>query len=352
LNHLLTERRIEEMRLFSNINRKKKGNFMLVILALVLLVSVPVMADHDDEDEMEGFCSTTARAAHKACKNEVKDDYWIGVGNCLNLADSEASADCLENTREEFMESRKECKDQREARLEICEELGEAPYDPLIDPDEFVDFEKVIEGEENFTPNAYFPLEPGSTREYLAKDKDGTVTERILVEVLEETKEILGVNCIVVRDRVWEIDEEGEEELIEDTYDWHAQDLIGNVWYFGEIAKNFEDGELVDIEGSWKAGRDFAKAGILMKAAPEVGDFYRQEFALGDAEDMGEVISTTGSATVPAASCSGDCVVTRDWTPIEPDVEENKYYAAGIGVILEVNPEDGERVELISHVTP
>ena len=340
------------MRFLSTVHKKNQGlsslHFIFGMLIMVLLIGVPVMAGHDeDEYKMKGVCSKTARVTHRACRNEVRDDYWIGIGNCLNLSDSEAMADCLEDTREELMDSREGCKDQREARLEICEELGEAPYDPFIDPDDFVDFEKVLAGEESFTPNAYFPLVPGSTREYLAKDEDGTVIERILVEVMEETEEILGVNCIVVRDRVWEIDD-GEEVLIEDTFDWHAQDLKGNVWYFGEIAQNFEDGELVDIEGSWKAGRDFAKAGILMMAAPKVGDIYRQEFALGEAEDMGEVISTTGSATVPAASCSGDCVVTRDWTPIEPYAEENKYYASGIGVILEVDPESGERVELVN----
>ena len=94
------------------------------------------------------------------------------------------------------------------------------------------------------------------------------------------------------------------------------------IWYFGEISKNYEDGELTGIEGSWMAGVDGAKPGILMEAAPEVGDVYRQESALGDAEDAGEVVSTTGSATVPAASCSGSCVVIKDFTPIEPCADD------------------------------
>jgi len=138
----------------------------------------------------------------------------------------------------------------------------------------------------------------------------------------------------------------------EDTDDWMTQDVEGNVWYFGEISKTYEDGELTDIEGSWTAGVDGAKPGILMKAAPEVGDVYRQEFALGEAEDAGEVVSTTGSATVPAASCSGSCVVTRDFTPIEPDGEEFKYYLSGVGLILEENPETGGRVELVDVTFP
>jgi hypothetical protein len=146
---------------------------------------------------------------------------------------------------------------------------------------------------------------------------------------------------------------EEDGEVMEDTDDWFAQDTDGNVWYFGEISKEYEDGELVGIEGSWKAGEDGAKPGILMKAVPQVGEVYRQEFLLGEAEDMGEVLSLTGSAVVPAASCSEDCAVIKDFTPLEPDADEDKYYAPGIGLILEVDNEDGgERVELVELIDP
>ena len=297
-------------------------------------------------------CSKTTQVAYKACLEEAQDDYWITVGNCYNLADSDARDECLAVAKEELQDAKEECKDKREARTEICDELGEDPYDPVIDPDDFVDFDGVLSEEEVFTPNPYFPLVPGTTWEYVAIDAGGEELERIFVEVLEETKEILGVNCIVVRDRVWEIDGE-EEVLIEDTDDWYGQDDEGNVWYIGEIAQNFEDGELVDVEGSWKAGRDSAKAGYLMLADPAVGDYYRQEFFLGDAEDMGEVVARgQDSAEVPFGIYSNDVLRTRDWTPIEPDVFEFKYYAPGVGMVLEVNPDTGERVELVDMTTP
>jgi hypothetical protein len=118
----------------------------------------------------------------------------------------------------------------------------------------------------------------------------------------------------------------------------------------GELAQTFENGRLTDLEGSWTAGRDGAKPGMIMKAAPQVGDTYRQEFAPGDAEDAAEV-SATASATVPAASCGGTCVQRRDFTPIEPDVEEHKFYAPGIGLILELDVENGERGELVEFTT-
>ena len=133
----------------------------------------------------------------------------------------------------------------------------------------------------------------------------------------------------------------------EDTKDWYAQDVDGNVWYFGEISQTFEDGELAGIEGSWTAGVDGAKPGIVMKAAPAVGDVYRQEFSLGTAEDIAEILSLTGSTTVPGASCQGNCLVTKDFSPLDAGVFERKYYAPGIGSILEVNPKTGDRVKLV-----
>jgi hypothetical protein len=84
-----------------------------------------------------------------------------------------------------------------------------------------------------------------------------------------------------------------------------------------------------------------------MKANPRVGDVYRQEFFLGEAEDIGKVVSLDDSATVPAATCNGNCLVTKDYTPIEPEVDERKYYKPGLGLILEVDRESGDRVELI-----
>jgi hypothetical protein len=165
------------------------------------------------------------------------------------------------------------------------------------------------------------------------------------VTVTNATKVIDGVETIVVHDVVT------DESLVttEDTDDYFAQDTSGSVWYFGESAKKFENGEIVGVEGSFKAGIDGAKPGIIMKATPAVGDVYRQEFALGDAEDAGEVLSITGSETVPGATCTGTCVVTHDFSPLEPDANEQKFYAPGIGVILEVDvAAGGTRLELIS----
>ncbi len=306
---------------------------VLVLVVGIAVTPSPAEAQGCDLSE-PGACTATSLAALRACRNEVRDDYWIAIGNCRNLTSGRRR--CIRDARDERAETRDECVDMCAARQEVCDELGQGPYDPEIDPADFVD---PVAAAAN--PNQYWPLVPGTVWEYEGGDETITVT------VTDETKEILGVECVVVRDVA-----EEDGEVIESTDDWYAQDTDGNVWYFGEISLNFEDGELVDIEGSWTSGVDGAKPGILMPAAPQIGEVYRQEFFLGDAEDMGEVVSLTGNEAAPAAACANNCLVTNDFTPIEPDVEESKHYLPGVGMILEIDEDTGERVELVDLTVP
>jgi hypothetical protein len=281
------------------------------------------------------YCTLNAEAARFACLNEAEDDRWIAVGNCLNANDQ----GCFNDADEEALEEEAFCNEQFDARLEVCAALGEAKYDPMPDPADFVDPADIGAG---VAVNPHLPLVPGSSWVYEGEEETVTVT------VTGEIKEILGVPCAVVRDVV-----EEDGELVEDTHDWFAQDLEGNVWYFGEIARNYEDGELVDLEGSWTAGKDGAKIGVLMPIDPQPGAVYRQEFLLGEAEDMAEVLELDASAETPAAACDGDCLVTLEYTPLEPDGAEHKYYAPGIGMIMELDPETGERIiELVEYSLP
>ena len=65
------------------------------------------------------------------------------------------------------------------------------------------------------------------------------------------------------------------------------------------------------------------------------------------AQDQAQVKSTTESSTVLQGSFSG-VLVTKEWTALEPNSVEKKYYAPGIGLIMEENgPERLERVEVI-----
>jgi hypothetical protein len=203
-------------------------------------------------------------------------------------------------------------------------------YQPEIDPDSFTD---VID-------NPFLPLAVGSTWVY-----EGAVDgepERIEVTVTDETKVVMGIDAVVVRDSVY-----AGDELVEDTYDWFAQDADGNVWYLGEDSNEYENGELVSKDGSWEAGVDGAEPGIVMLADPQVGQAYRQEFYPGEAEDLGEVVRSGAAETVTAGSYTG-LVVIQEWNPLEPEVIEEKYYAAGVGKVLGIHTAGpGERVELV-----
>jgi hypothetical protein len=182
-------------------------------------------------------------------------------------------------------------------------------YAPQIDPAEFTT--KVV--------NEYFPLKPGTTFVY-----EGHI-ERGQMSVTHQTKKVMGVECIVVDHREWEGD-----KLIEGTYDWFAQDKEGHVWYFGEDTKEYKNGKVVSTKGSWEAGVDGAKPGIIMQAHPKVGQTYRQEYYKGEAEDMAKVQRLNDSVTVPYGSFD-HVLVTKEWTPLEPSYHEHKYYARGVG---------------------
>lgn len=174
--------------------------------------------------------------------------------------------------------------------------------------------------------NPYLPLTPGSRWVYEG-DSNGE-PEHIEVVVTDRTREIQGITAVVVRDTV-----HVAGRLVEDTYDWFAQDRAGNVWYLGEDSSDFdESGKLVSKDGSWEYGRDGALPGVVMPADPTPGLAYRQELRVGHAEDMGEVLRVEPTHTIGLGRYD-DVVVTEDWTPLEPDVVENKWFAPGIGKI-------------------
>lgn len=196
--------------------------------------------------------------------------------------------------------------------------------------------------------NPYFPLVAGKSYIYdvvnTDPDTSTTETELILVEVLPQTKVVSGVETRVVRDRVWL-----EGLLIEDTFDWYAQDDTGNVWYMGEYVTDYfydEFGMVIGTnhDGSWEAGIDGALPGYLMEANPLLGDYYYQEFYAGSAEDEGAVIGLGETHTVPYGMFS-DVLRTRDTTALDPSALEHKFYAPGVGKILGYKfDEDGEIV--------
>ena len=193
--------------------------------------------------------------------------------------------------------------------------------------------------------NPHFPLVPGTMLIFeIRDDRDHSIDT---VEVLGETKRIAGVTAVVVRDREWR-----RGVLVEDTYDWYAQDISGNVWYLGEDTKSFKNGKKASTSGSWKTGVAGATAGIIMMARPKLGESYRQEYRKGVAEDMARVVSLTDVDAVRAGKFK-NCVTTEEWSPLEPNVKERKTYCPGAGLVRGRTVMGGlERTELIAIITP
>ncbi len=179
--------------------------------------------------------------------------------------------------------------------------------------------------------NPFLPAVPGTT--YVYEDKEAHSIDYVVTT--DKTKVIDGVTCVVVHDY-----EYVNGQLSEDTHDWLAQDSEGNVWYFGESSYQYEPGnpDPVGHEGSWKAGTHGSEPGIIMEANPQVGDVYAEENAAPIANDMAEVESLTESAHVVYGHFDG-LLETRNFSPLEPDVTEHKWYAAGIGNVLTTDNE-------------
>ena len=200
---------------------------------------------------------------------------------------------------------------------------------------------------EDFTvriDNPFFPLPPGTTfiyrgnREGRKQRDEFTVTDRTVV--------IDGVTCRVVHDKVFM-----RGVLRENTFDYFAQDRDGNVWYFGEDTEELDkNGRVVSTVGTWRAGVDGAQPGVIMEAHPNVNDHYFQEVAAPLAQDEAIVLNLHETVAVPLGKFT-NCLVTKEFTQLEPGNIERKFYARGVGFILGVVVKGGnERLALVNIV--
>jgi hypothetical protein len=184
--------------------------------------------------------------------------------------------------------------------------------------------------------NPYFSLPVGRQLIYEGETNEGT--QRIVMEATNETKKILGIKTLAVRNRVYV-----DGKLMEDAIHYLAQDNEGNVWHFGKAAKNDRP-----EEGSWLAGKEDARAAIWLPAttAP-VGAEYYQEYSKGVAEDQGKIMSTTTTVTLGIGSFS-NCLKTKDFTALEPEAVEYKFYCKQVAALaLKEETRGNARFELI-----
>jgi hypothetical protein len=325
--------------------RVVRGALLLVAgLTLGLTSAASWAGGNGNHKNSNEACYKTTRVMKNACKADAIDNFYVEFAKCVNGNDEKS---CKRAARETYDDERDECHEQADGRNDLCERLPDAgPYLVEVDPDIFTG--QCVGG------NPWYPLIPGTVTSFVNEFEDEG--ETIIVEVTHETREIEGVEAIVVRDTVYEglpddydNPSEPEGDLIELTDDYYAIADNCDVWYLGEIARNYDEGYLTDLDGSFIAGEDGAKPGIVMPGNPMVGDVYRQEFALGEAEDAGEVLSLATDINDengnpvgfvnPPYDCSDNmCLMTEDFIGNEPDSVEFKYFRYGVGFIAEQIP--------------
>jgi hypothetical protein len=193
--------------------------------------------------------------------------------------------------------------------------------------------------------NAWFPLKPGTT--FVSEGVDEGAKARDVFRITHQTKVLNGVRCTVIDDRNYR-----NGKLSERTKDYYAQDAAGNVWYFGEDTSTIDSkGKVKSTEGTWHAGVDGAKAGLFMPRNPRVGERHYQEYYVGHAEDEYRVESKTAHITAPYGSFKS-VLRTGEFTRLEGNSVDHKYYARGVGQVAEVSADGSERFKLVRIVRP
>lgn len=322
------------------------------VAALVPALALASGSQGASKHDRPRFCTATTEAQFAACGHEKLDDLHVARALCINISDDHARAECFGTARQELTEGKSLCREQRTERLNICNELGEARFDRSFDP---ADFDSDYRNLTN--PNPYFPLTIGYRWDYSGTLETNTIT------VLDETKLIEGVTCIVLNDKRYD-----DGLLAEDTDDWYGQRKDGTVEFCGEAVSNFETfpgdtpvrPERLNTDGQWKAGRDGVPSGAYILGSPRVGDAHRSEFAPGVAEDTVRYLSTSygygrdrkldqhvPKALMKLFCASHDCWVSGENTGLEPGAFTRKYYARGVGFFFGVDAATGESVQLI-----
>jgi hypothetical protein len=301
-------------------------------------------------------CGLATQNLSTACRAEKQDDFSTALASCANFADAKAAKQCRDNANATLSTDLALCDQQKVARDAVCALVGQGPYDP--DPLSgktptgatitFVAPESIGNGN---APNPFFSIAPGATTVV----RDGLKGEIVaVVHVTDVIREISGQRCRVVAD-VGMVEAKQSDGTFhytpsEATDDAYLQADNGDIYYCAEVTRSFDDGGILrDLEGSWQSGLDFGKGGLLIRAAPAVGNVDRQEYLPGDAEDIVEYVSLatsppkaqSGTSNLPFP-CNDQCLGTREFTALEPDVNGFKYYLPGVGVVLAADVSDGK----------
>jgi hypothetical protein len=222
--------------------------------------------------------------------------------------------------------------------------------------------------------NRWMPLSEGSQYIHVAETEDECIVSvldvlppsgpDVLLPVGPDATVIKGVKVRTLWDREFIAEGECPEDPfditvaslpVESTYDWYAQDVAGNIWYFGEHSVATDHAECDHptaspadpilllagcLDGSWEAGKDIWEdvpdsdvlEGIIMLADPQKGQFYFQEYWEGEAEDMGKILNFK-TVDSDYLGLLDDCVVIKEWVPLSPGSVEHKYFCKDHGLV-------------------
>jgi len=176
--------------------------------------------------------------------------------------------------------------------------------------------------------NDYFILEPGY--QLVLEGEDEGKAARLIITVLDDTKVVDGVQTRIVEER-----ESAGGQIVEISRNFFAIDrATGDVYYFGEDVDVYKDGKVSGHPGGWQSGSDGAHYGLFMPAKPSVVQKFYQEIAPNVAMDRCEIVSADDRVEVPAGRFE-KCVKIQETTPLDPGTKEHKYYAPGVGLLID-----------------
>ncbi len=184
--------------------------------------------------------------------------------------------------------------------------------------------------------NPYFILKPGYQL-FLEGEEDGELIQA-QITVLRETEVVDGVKTRVVEEREWV-----DGVLVEVSRNFFAIcKQTNSVVYFGEDVEIFNPDGTTSNDGAWRAGVNGAKAGFIMPGTILLGGRYYQEIAPEDgALDKGEIVGMDEHCAQEALVDLAEdfdlehCVEIVDTTDCDPEAEDTKFYAAGIGIVVD-----------------
>jgi hypothetical protein len=272
-------------------------------------------------------CSWIADALKMRATENAKAEFWKEVALAMN--DPEADLmDAATDAWERMQDRQAAASDVRAARARVCSDVGNGPYHPELEPSQF----------SSAVTNPWMPMPEGRVLVYDKRTVHGL--ERIEVRCTRGTVEIAGIACTTLHSA-----RTVDGVLVEESLEYFAQHANGDVWFLGESAREYEDGFLVSIDGSWRAGSDGAQPGVVMTGNPVVGEVCRAAYVMDEDEDLIKVVSLN-ETVMTAHGTYHNCVVIDEWSPLEPGELDRKSFAPGIGLVLEVDLVTGERREL------